>query len=76
MIHTRRIPTPAVTPPLSPLPLVPNLRRAFTSLVCVILLIVSFVIIYLAQTEQVSTSLGCVFWSVPGVAQASKATRT
>ncbi|CAM9304822.1 unnamed protein product, partial [Pylaiella littoralis] len=29
-----------------------KLRRAVTSLVCAILLIVSFVIIYLAQTEQ------------------------
>lgn len=31
-----------------------KLRRAFTSLVCVVLLVLSFVIIYLAQTEQVS----------------------
>eukprot|EP00752_Nemacystus_decipiens_P003601 g3320.t1 len=29
-----------------------KLRRAFTSLVCVVLLILSFIIIYLAQTEQ------------------------
>lgn len=30
-----------------------KLRRAVTSLVCVVLLILSFAIIYLAQTEQV-----------------------
>lgn len=36
-------------------PMSRKLRRAFTSLVCVVLLILSFIIIYLAQTEQVTT---------------------
>lgn len=35
-----------------------KLRKALTSLVCVVLLIVSFGIIYLAQNEQVSYKLG------------------